>query len=255
MVSKSLKETLKLEALAKYWALAKQTVCNSELPISSEMHTGYRLPNTGPNTSLCTTQVVRIHRKHDGVVKKWTINVPNLQQSPRPNKWRPAELFNRLNAAKELKQWLLETGSLTAKIRQTCPQMRVKILAEGWQRPLVQECQQLKLSLNEQAWVRCVVLMCDHQPLVYARTIIPRCHAGNHWFALKKLGDRPLGEILFQPKQAHRTPFILSQQPIEHWPYLKSALPDHADQLNISYARQSLFRQHGDTLLLTEAFI
>lgn len=185
--------------------------------------------------------------------------MPNAVGTKQLNvRWWSAQFFRRLNAPKALKIWLLETGSLTAKIRQTCPEMRVVVLSEKWQVPLAAERNKLGLKQSEHAWVRCVVLMCGEQPLIYARTVIPSCTQGNAWYALKQLGNRPLGEILFQLKTMQRTPFLLTKLPLHSWPYLSEYLTaENLTKLTTktSYARQSLFKQNGHSLLLTEAFI
>lgn len=163
--------------------------------------------------------------------------------------WKPAKLFSRLNAPFPLKHWLLDKGSLTAKLRQTCPKMNVKVLSETWQLPMAEEAKLLGLSYNQKAWVRCVVLHCQGQPLVYARTVIPNCQAGNPWFGLKQLGNQPLGEVLFQLKNIRRSHFEISEIKGRRWPQLKGF--DRSDTL----ARRSIFWKKQAPLLLTEAFL
>ncbi len=160
--------------------------------------------------------------------------------------WKPQELWQRLEISSADKEWLIATASLTAKIRRSCPNMIVTILSEKWQRPLEFEVQALGLKQGEFAWVRCVILKCDNQDLIYARTVIPNMKSGNPWFALKKLGNQPLGEILFNLKQVKRSPFLLLKTDYS-WPYLIKSKP--------SLARQSVFFQATHPLLLTEVFL
>ncbi len=160
--------------------------------------------------------------------------------------WRSNTFWQGLNLNTISKNWLLDTSSLTSKIRHHCPQMRVEVLSEKWQRPLSYEIKTLGLKQGEFAWVRCVLLKCDRENWVYARSVIPNMRSGNPWFALKKLGNKPLGEVLFNLKQIKRTPFLLSKTS-QAWPYL----PCQKTRL----ARQSIFTQKGYNLLLTEVFL
>lgn len=165
--------------------------------------------------------------------------------------WFPAELIHRLKSPKQLHDWLLDPGSLTAKIRIGCPEMQVHILSETYEKPLTSEALQLKIPLSQKAWVRCVFLMCDGQPIVYARTVIPHWKTGNPWYALKYLGSRPLGEVLFQLPNLKRTPFQITQIPANKWPHLDLI----NSKQNKTFARKSIFFQDGYPLLLTEAFV
>lgn len=171
-----------------------------------------------------------------------------LRQEPH---WYPTGLIERLKSPKQLHHWLLDTGSLTAKIRLGCPDMEVNILSETYEKPLASEAQQLNIPLSQKAWIRCVFLTCDKQPIVYARTVIPYWQAGNPWYALKHLGNRPLGEILFQLPGLKRTSFQITQTHAINWPYID--LP-HSEQIE-TFARKSIFFQNKYPLLLTEAFI
>lgn len=167
--------------------------------------------------------------------------------------WLPQGMVHRVSEDKTLQSWLLDKGSLTAKIRQICPNMQVHILSETWECPMPSESRQLNLADGKRAWIRCVVLACGETPLVYARTVIPDCHPGNQWYALKQLGNRPLGEVLFQLKQVERHPFQVGLWSSLHWPYLNQFTSPHPT--SASFARKSLFVQTHHSLLLTEVFL
>lgn len=165
--------------------------------------------------------------------------------------WFPDGLIHRLNCPTQLNHWLLDSGSLTAKIRLGCPQMEVSILSEVYEKPLASEARQLNIPLSQRAWIRCVFLMCHDQPIVYARTVIPHWQPGNPWYALKHLGNRPLGEVLFQLSDLKRTPFQITQTDAVNWPHLELK---NSEQIQ-TFARKSVFIQDRYPLLLTEAFI
>lgn len=165
--------------------------------------------------------------------------------------WFPAGLIHRLKSPRQLHDWLLDPSSLTAKIRIGCPEMDLQILSETYEKPLISEAHHLKIPLSQKAWIRCVFLMCNGQPIVYARTVIPYWKTGNPWYALKHLGNRPLGEVLFQLPNLKRTPFQITQTHAHNWPHLDL---DPSKQIK-TFARKSTFIQGKYPLLLTEAFI
>lgn len=167
--------------------------------------------------------------------------------------WKPQQLIKRLSPSPSIRSWLLTPGSLTQRIRQVCPEMQVEVLSEAWQIPLRSEALALNLPIQEKAWIRCVMLKCGQQDWVYARTVIPQMTTENPWHSLQTLGDKPLGEVLFELKNLERTEFELNKQPIEAWPLLAERTT--LSSQNHCFARRSLFRQHHAPLLLTEVFL
>ncbi|WP_084205662.1 chorismate--pyruvate lyase family protein [Thiomicrorhabdus chilensis] len=171
--------------------------------------------------------------------------------------WKPASLLKRLPVSKEMASWLSTSGSLTRKIRQACPTMQVEVLSEGWQCPLPSEARALGLSLHQKVWVRSVVLKCGHTSWVFARTVIPNPPFANPWSWLQKLGNKPLGEVLFELKNVERSDFEFSQQSVDDWPLLNRHLNQNGliQSDKKCFARRSLFRQQQAPLLLTEVFL
>lgn len=170
--------------------------------------------------------------------------------------WKPQKLIQRITSSPSIQSWLLTPGSLTQRIRQACPEMQVEILSEAWQVPLRSEALALNLPIQDKAWIRCVMLKCGHQDWVYARTVIPNMSTENPWHSLQTLGDKPLGEVLFELKNLERSEFELNKQPMDSWPFPKERMPQpESSTENICYARRSLFRQQQAPLLLTEVFL
>ena len=170
--------------------------------------------------------------------------------------WKPAKLWGRNRPHLTAQDWILNTQSLTAKIRQTCPQMKVEVLFEGHALPLPSESAQLKSRTGETFWVRCVLLTCDGTPVIYARTVIPQMQSGNPWFAIKRLGNQPLGEVLFKSKKILRTPFswLKSNQILCHSSCASSLAAEYYSTRTF-WARQSKFTKDSAPLLLTEVFL
>lgn len=172
----------------------------------------------------------------------------------KPTFWKPVRLIQRIQPTAKILSWLMTKESLTARIRQHCPDMQVIVLSEQIERPLLDESNALNLQENEQAWVRCVLLKCANKNWVYARTIIPNPIPENPWSHLQQLGDKPLGEVLFELPNVKRTEFEFCAQSLKSWPHLAA----HFDMQTLQskgFARRSCFTQQQATLLLTEVFL
>jgi len=176
--------------------------------------------------------------------------LPNIA----PQHWKPEKLIRRITNNQKLINWLNLKTSLTAKLRRECAELRVEILSETYEEPMLSEAQALGLSITDKAWVRCVLLKCQNQNWVYARTIIPNLQPQNPWHELQTLGTKPLGEILFEMNNIDRSPFGFGQDLISVWPHLNTQISP-AKQKKMGYARRSLFQRQQHPLLLTEVFL
>lgn len=165
--------------------------------------------------------------------------------------WINADKLVQICPNPEHQAWLLERGSLTHKLRQTCPTLKVNVLSESFASPLADEAKKLHIETNYQAWLRCVQIECENQPLIYARTVIPHFNAKNPWFKIQQLGNQPLGEILFSQIKMNQSNLQRSEFEFclsEHWPHQPADSQSH-------FARRCLFQKNGYSLLLTEVFL
>jgi chorismate--pyruvate lyase len=164
--------------------------------------------------------------------------------------WMPEAAIAALGLDGALASWLLERGSITARLRRDDPSIAVRVLDEGHQPPLPDEAARLGLLTGEHAWVRCITLSGASGDRVYARSVIPDWSASNPWHDVQRLGTQPLGELLFSDKSLWRSPFEIGRLP---------AGPHAAlwgnDQAQAPWARRCEFRRAGAPLLLTEAFL
>lgn len=176
-------------------------------------------------------------------------------QSQAARHWKPDKLICRVTAKPAEQKWLRLESSLTAKLRQLCPELEVRVLSETFATPLASEAHCLDIPAQEKTWIRCVVLQCGPQNFVYARTIIPKMHPDNPWHDVHKLGNTPLGEVLFQDNDITRTPFQFNRTKLCHWPYLCSFLDTAQTTQNNGLARRSVFLKQQMPLLLTEVFL
>lgn len=164
--------------------------------------------------------------------------------------WHPVSALPRLTASAELHSWALERGSLTRRLRQLWPDTRVQVLSEALTPPMQHEAQALGMADGETAWVRCVCLLGGEQPRIYARTVIPRWEAQNPWAEVQRLGEQPLGELLFTLPDLLRSDFEWALN--APWPETQ-ARPSAA-QPQVLARRCTFVRGHAP-LLLTEVFL
>lgn len=148
------------------------------------------------------------------------------------------------------RSWLQERGSLTERLRQQWGDVAVQLLSEGQTAPLPHEAQRLGLAPPALAWVRCVLLVCQGRPRVYARTVIPQWTPHNPWAEVQRLGQQPLGELLFRLPDLQRSRFEwacgLDWPHAAHWQAQRP--PD-------GVARRCVFERAHAPLLLTEVFL
>ena len=113
-----------------------------------------------------------------------------------------------------LKNWLLDTGSLTERLQSHCADFKLELIGQRQMQPELEELTQLRsgsLLVNDTQWqVREVILCGNGQPWVFARSILPQqlCEMD-----LVELGNQPLGKIIFNDSRFVRSPFQLLKLP------------------------------------------
>lgn len=112
----------------------------------------------------------------------------------------------RLQSAQS--SWLLETDSLTARLKSRCRQFRVQVLSEQCH-PLP-ESLQAQLAGAEDALLREVMLHCDAQAMIYAQSWLPVSTLAAIE-PLAGLGDQPLGEFIFRHPELQRGPIEVAE--------------------------------------------
>ena len=133
--------------------------------------------------------------------------------------------------------WLLDEQSLTAKLKQQYADFSVQLLS---QQIAVPNDNEIKLfqslpSITRQTYtIRQVLLMGHGEPQVYARSVIPNISQANF---LLTLGNKPLGEVLFNHPDTIRNTLEFAQTSGNIW------------------GRRSMFVLEGFELLVYEFFI
>ena len=173
-----------------------------------------------------------------------------MQNSPskwkHPRHWQQEPLKLRLSSQRDLRSWLAEPGSLTARLSSLAQhsggELRVEVICEGWGLPSAEEARTLKLRRGEFAWIREVVLMDIDTPWVQARSVLPRPSLGGLNRRLTRLGNQSLGSLLFRDPALVRGPIR----------YAQLKLPAYASTV---WARRSRFLLRGQAILVAEAFL
>lgn len=153
-----------------------------------------------------------------------------------------------------LAHWLRDRGSLTLRIQQRCERFAVHGVRSGLARIALDEAALLGVAPPHLAWSREVFLYADGRPVVFAHSACARQHLRGAWSAVRGLGNRPLGALLFAHPLVERKPLHYKALRGTHPLYRRAAavLGHPPDRL---WARRSLFYLHGAPLLVTEVFL
>jgi chorismate--pyruvate lyase len=150
--------------------------------------------------------------------------------------------------------WLINPDSLTARLQQRYTQFSVQTLQMANSRVIQDEACVLHLKLHQLATVREVMLLGNQQVVVFAHSVIPRRARRGPWHHLARLGNQPLGALLFANPQVRRTPLTYKKLSKHHVLYQK-ALPHLAEPPAYLWARRSVFYLNCVSILVTEVFL
>ena len=164
--------------------------------------------------------------------------------------WRPATRCQRLEPP-ALKPWLLDQGSLTARLlHASAGDLRVRLLSQGFARPRRSECLALEMPRGRYALVREVILLGQGQNWVFARSVLPLASLTGRLRQLRRLRERPLGGFLFAQPDLQRGLMELSEIGPEH-----HYLPPGLRVRYRLWGRRSVFRLEAKPLLVSETFL
>lgn len=150
-----------------------------------------------------------------------------------------------------LRLWLLDKGSLTAKlIALSQGDFRVEVVRQAYARANRSEVEALGIATHSLCLIREVVLMGHGQAWIFARSVLPLSSIGGKLRHLRKQGSRPLGAFLFSQPQLIRSPIALALINSHHG-YVPSELIGD----NSLWGRRSIFYVAGKPLLVSEVFL
>ena len=151
--------------------------------------------------------------------------------NPDKFQWR---IFNPQEGVPEyVCNWLLDSQSLTAKLRDKYKDFKVNVMSQEQDNPYDCELKLLEAASNQTFIVREVELIGSQVPVVIARSLIPLTQDTNE---ILKIGAKPLGEILFNDPEIKRGHLEVGS-------------------FNESWARRSTFKIGKTKLLVSEIFL
>jgi chorismate--pyruvate lyase len=142
-----------------------------------------------------------------------------------------------------LKNWLLDTGSLTERVQSLCHRFSLQVLGQAVGNPHDNELSLLTGNGDVPYHVREILLCGNDEAWVFARSIIPQTIIDAE---LSNLGSEPLGKRLFNDSRFRRSNFDVCTL--------------HASQLGYQQAqtlwgRRSVFTLEGQSMIVAEVFL
>lgn len=110
--------------------------------------------------------------------------------------WNTYEAIEHELTNTEIKSWLLEQGPITKRIK-SIAEFRLELIQDELSDATDDEILFLKID-SEEIRIREVILFGNENPMVFARTIIPDTTIEKGLKELGKIGNKPLGDILFE---------------------------------------------------------
>lgn len=155
--------------------------------------------------------------------------------------------FERPPAA--LLPWIVDRGSLTQRLARLIDgPVAVRRVRQQWRVPTLGEAAYLKSRPRETCLIRHVQLCSGDSPFVLARTVMPRAALSGRYARLRRLGARPLGDILYADPRARRHALEVARLGDGH-PLLQGLAGP-------AWARRSLMRLgRGRAIVIYEVFL
>jgi len=172
--------------------------------------------------------------KSDSQTMRWSLRLTESQGRYRP--------------------WLLDRGSLTRRIQMRCTAFSVRHVRQRNDMAMPSERRMVALKHHARALLRDVFLYCGETPMVFAHSVLPAASLHGAWQSLGRLGDKPLGAMLFSNPRVRRTPLRFKKlNPRDAlYRFASAVLPEPPASL---WARRSVFTLQGKPILVTEVFL
>lgn len=153
----------------------------------------------------------------------------------------------------QLKDWLLDPSSLTARLSSLCQHFRVQVLGQQVEPCSVEEAN-ADIVAGEPVLVREVVLYCDDVPQVFARSLLPLSSLTGEQQRLATLGNQSLGQVLFNhPSLKRKRIEVASFTPESSVATLANYYKQSLEGL--LWGRRSVFLIEGKPLMVAEVFL
>lgn len=168
--------------------------------------------------------------------------------------WQQLDEQGCLEIPTELRSWLIDTGSLTVKLRQYCDNFSVHLIAQVKREATASEVALLDLDDNINIIDREVQLYCDGQAVIYARSLIPVVAIIDRFDDLDNLGEKPLGEKIFSDPQLERSPIEWTRLSPDFSQY-QHMIQGLVETSAYIYGRRSLFYGALRPILISEFYL
>ncbi|MDD2833203.1 MAG: chorismate lyase [Methylotenera sp.] len=150
--------------------------------------------------------------------------------------------------------WLIERGSLTARLQKRYRDFSVQSLVVRYAKPSQEELDILYLRSGDIALNREVVLYGGGKPVVFAHSVLPLRSLRGDWRGLGRLGNKPLGATLFANPKVKRTPLSYKKLTANHALYRQAVKHLHHKPIYL-WARRSVFSLNCAKIMVTEVFL
>lgn len=165
---------------------------------------------------------------------------------------KPIQAYN-------LQLWLIDNGSLTARLQQHFSKFAVHPTTVKYAKLTQDEAALLRQPNYQVALIREVLLMGNNQPVVFAHSVLPRASLRGAWNGLGKIGNRPLGATLFANPKVKRTTLSYKKLTPNHvlFQHATRHLTQNPDVRKPPYlwARRSIFSLSCASIMVTEVFL
>ncbi len=168
--------------------------------------------------------------------------------------WQPLTPDSRNHIPAKLHHWLIDTGSLTAKLRHLCHHFSVHLIQQTQRIAQPHEARLLELDPGASLIDREVQLYCNTNPVVYARSLIPLKAISDRFQDLDAMGEQPLGEKIFSDPQLQRSPIEWCLLTYQH-PLFQHAIEKVTPPPLHLYGRRSLFYGAARPIMISEFFL
>lgn len=168
--------------------------------------------------------------------------------------------LNKPIASAKLRNWLIERGSLTLRLKTQFKNFSVKPQRQLRAKCLIEDAQALYMSTRVKVLIREVTLNSQGNALVYAHSVIPFKSLIGAWRGLGLLGNRSLGNALFANPLVTRTSLTFKKLAAHHTLYQQAA-KFQTNPPQFLWARRSVFIlksiniPQGAKILVTEVFL
>ena len=167
--------------------------------------------------------------------------------------WFSNRMGTRHHIPADTQSWIYEPGSLTQRIRDYYGStFAVKVLFHQRQKPFFSERRLLKQSNDQYSLIREVLLYANDKPLILARTIIPDKTLKGAQRSLSRLGNRPLGEVIFSYPKLKRLEMEICRVEEKKW---SPAITQKYLLDQQVWGRRTVYAIHRRQMLVSEFFL